>query len=133
LLTVKASFAVSILIVSALTYLTALNAPVARRWRPHNWLIQEAGQGVIIWLDQEGKGNGHLALIQSSRFKENGSSQADSYLKAGFEADARRYHAAANILTDLRIRSIVLLANNPDKVDELRKVSITVSDTKRIT
>jgi len=96
-------------------------------------LIQEAGQGVIIWLDQEGKGNGHLALIQSSRFKENGSSQADSYLKAGFEADARRYHAAANILTDLRIRSIVLLANNPDKVDELRKVSITVSDTKRIT
>ena len=96
-------------------------------------LIQKAGQGVIIWLDQEGKGNGHLALIQSTPFKENGSSQANSYLKAGFEADGRRYHAAANILSDLKIRSIVLLANNPDKADDLRKASITVLDTKRLT
>src|SRR5262245_9674765 len=52
-------------------------------------LIREKGRGVIIWLDQEGKGNGHLALIQSTPFKNDGYSQADSYLKAGFEADGR--------------------------------------------
>jgi GTP cyclohydrolase II len=88
--------------------------------------IQKAGRGVIIWLDQEGKGNGHLALIESIPYKsEHG--QAKAYEMAGYKADARDYRAAAQILLDLGVRSIVLLANSESKADELRKESVIVS------
>jgi GTP cyclohydrolase II len=94
------------------------------------FLIEKAGSGVVIWLDQEGKGNGHLALMASTPFKKQGIPQAEAYQRAGFEADDRNYRPAAEILADLRIKSIILLANNASKADDLRKASIVVSDTK---
>jgi GTP cyclohydrolase II len=91
--------------------------------------ISLAGRGVIIYLDQEGRGNGHLALIKSIPFKKGGHSQDEAYEMAGFDADARSYRPAADILVDLGIRSVVLLTNNPKKAGDLRRFSITVSDT----
>ena len=96
-------------------------------------LIAKEGQGLIIWLDQEGKGNGHLALMKSIPFKKAGFSQADAYVKAGYQADARSYRAAAETLSELKVKSGVLLTNNPDKADYLRRASIIISDTKQIT
>ncbi len=94
-------------------------------------LIQKGGRGVIIWLDQEAKGNGHLALIESIPFKkEHG--QARAYEMAGYSADARDYRAAAQILADLKVRSIILLANSESKADELRKESIKVSSIRSL-
>ena len=88
--------------------------------------IDEAGRGVIVWLDQEAKGNGHLALIASIPFKkEHG--QAKAYEMAGYKADARDYNAAAQILAELNVRSIILLASSEEKADELRKLSVVVS------
>src|SRR5688572_13510543 len=78
-------------------------------------MIQQEGRGIVIWLDQEGKGNGHLALIESIPFKNAGSSQAEAYQKAGFLADARTFRPAAEILRDLGVNSIVLLSNSPQK------------------
>lgn len=91
------------------------------------FLIEQAGRGVIIWLDQEGKGNGHLALIESTKYKLQGDAQAVAYEKAGFASDARSYRPAAEILADLKVRSIVLLASNASKADDLRKESVIVS------
>jgi GTP cyclohydrolase II len=94
-------------------------------------VIEEAVRGVIIWLDQEAKGNGHLALIESIPFKkEHG--QARAYELAGYQADARSYRPAAGILADLKIRSIVLLANSEEKADALRKESVVVSATRAV-
>lgn len=95
-------------------------------------MIEKEGRGVIIWLDQEGKGNGHLALMQSIPFKKAGDPQAIAYVKAGFKADDRSYRAAADILNDLKINSIILLANGADKADDLRKESIMVSGTRSL-
>ena len=93
--------------------------------------VERAGRGVIIWLDQEAKGNGHLALIESIPFKkEHG--QARAYEMAGFSADARDYRAAAQILADLSVKSIVLLANSESKADELRKESVVVSSVQAL-
>lgn len=90
--------------------------------------IQKEGRGVIIWLDQEAKGNGHLALIESIPFKkEHG--QARAYEMAGYSADARDYRSAAQILEDLKVRSVVLLSNSESKADDLRKELIVVSST----
>ena len=93
--------------------------------------VERDGRGVIIWLDQEAKGNGHLALIESIPFKkEHG--QAKAYEMAGYKADARDYRAAAQILNDLNIKSIVLLANSEGKGDDLRRESIRVSETRAL-
>ena len=95
-------------------------------------LIEQVGKGIIIWLDQEGKGNGHLALIESIKYKKE-FGQATAYEKAGYAADARNYRAAAEILADLSVSSIVLLANGQDKAEDLQKASIIVSGTKQLT
>jgi 3,4-dihydroxy 2-butanone 4-phosphate synthase/GTP cyclohydrolase II len=95
-------------------------------------MIQNEGRGVVIWLDQEGKGNGHLALIQSIPFKKE-FGQAEAYRKAGHRADARSYEVAAQILTDLGIESIVLVANDEKKAEDLRAEGVHVSKTVRAT
>ena len=93
-------------------------------------MIEQAGSGVVIWLDQEGKGNGHLALMQSIPYKRAGLPQAQAYENAGFRADDRDYRAAAEILADLKIRSIVLFANGSGKADDLKKDGIIVTETR---
>lgn len=95
--------------------------------------INEAGCGVVIWLDQEAKGNGHLALIQSTPFKRAGEPQAAAYEMAGFRADVRDYAAAAQILNELGIRSVILLANDSAKANDLERYGIIVSATRPLT
>ncbi len=89
--------------------------------------IQAAGKGLIIYLEQEGKGNGHLALMASSPYKKAGMKQSEAYEKAGFETDARSFRPAAEILSDLQVKSIVLLTNNAGKAEDLREFGIAVS------
>lgn len=96
-------------------------------------LIQREGKGVIVYLDQEGKGNGHLALMASIPHKKAGLKQSEAYEKVGFEADARSFRPAVEILSDLKIKSVILLTNNPEKADEFKKASISVSATKELT
>lgn len=90
-------------------------------------LIQVAGRGVVIWLDQEGKGNGHLALLASRQLKDAGSSQTDAYVQLGYAADARRYVRAAEVLRELGVRSITLMTNNPEKAGQLRDDGLLIS------
>jgi len=91
--------------------------------------IQKAGKGVIIYLDQEGKGNGHLALMKSIPFKRAGLSQSEAYEKAGFPADARSFRPAAEILADLQVKSVILLTGNREKAIDLQNASINVTRT----
>ncbi|MBP6826249.1 MAG: GTP cyclohydrolase [Saprospiraceae bacterium] len=90
-------------------------------------LIQKAGKGIIIWLDQEGKGNGHFALLKSVEHKRLGLAQADAYEAVGFKKDARDYTRAAEMLNELGVRSIRMLTDNPDKVETLARHGIRVT------
>lgn len=94
--------------------------------------IQRAGKGLIIYFEQEGKGNGHLALMASIPYKKAGMKQSEAYERAGFEKDARSFRPAAEILQDLNVKSIVLMTNNARKAEDLQKYGITVSDTKEV-
>ena len=85
------------------------------------------GAGVIIYLDQEGKGNGHRALIESIPYKQAGHSQAEAYVLAGYQADAREYSSAAYVLDDLGVRSVVLLSGGSGKAESLSQLGIVVS------
>jgi GTP cyclohydrolase II len=93
-------------------------------------LIQEAGKGIIIWLEQEGKGNGHFALLKSVEHKRLGLSQAEAYEAAGFKKDARDYRQAAEILAELKVKSVRMLTNNPKKVETLTQYGVQVTGIK---
>jgi GTP cyclohydrolase II len=96
------------------------------------FLIEQAGRGIVIWLDQEGRGNGHLALLSSVRLKNLGINPTQAYIDLGYESDAWGYKRAAEVLIDLKVKSIILLTNNPDKKMDLEKENIVISDKKKI-
>lgn len=94
--------------------------------------VKEAGRGVIIWLDQQGKGNGHLALLQSQPLKAAGMTQAAAYVKLGYLEDARSFVRAAEILRELQIVSITLLTDNPEKVSQLQADGMVIAATESL-
>ena len=89
-------------------------------------LIEKQGIGIIILLDQEGKGNGHFALLNSVKYKREGLKQADAYEAAGFKKDNRDFRSAAKILLEMGVKSIKMLTDNPDKVKTLTQFGIHV-------
>jgi GTP cyclohydrolase II len=95
-------------------------------------LIQQEGKGIIILLNQEGKGNGHYALLNSVKFKRQGLDQSAAYKAAGFKEDARDYSTAAKILKDMKLSSVRMLTNNASKVEILEQNGIKVSGTKAL-
>lgn len=91
-------------------------------------LIWAEGSGVLVYLEQEGRGLGLLA--KALGYRESQRSGADtftSYERLGFPADNRTYLHAAKSLQDLGLSRVRLLTNNPDKVAELRAAGLTVT------
>lgn len=86
--------------------------------------IEQNRSGVIVWLDHEGRANGMMAHIESQQLKRDGLSQSEAYEKLGYPRDARRYVVAAEILRALEVESIVVLTNNPLKVEALRDAGL---------
>ncbi len=89
--------------------------------------IQEAEQGVILYLRQEGRGIGLGNKIRTYAAQARGSDTVDANLDLGFPEDAREYDVAGAILKDLGILSAVLMTNNPAKLKGLEMAGIVVS------
>jgi len=93
-------------------------------------IISEAGLGVLIYLRQEGRGIGLLKKLQAYNLQDEGLDTVDANIHLGHLADEREYSMAAAILKILEIASIDLITNNPNKIDEMKKLGILVE--KRI-
>ena len=87
-------------------------------------LMEKEGHGILILMDQEGKGNGHLALMKSQAYKKVGYTQAEAYEAAGYAKDARDFSAAGKILQYLGVKSIRLITDNLLKVNILEKYGV---------
>lgn len=92
-------------------------------------ITDREGFGGVIWLHQEGRGNGLAGKAeQLTIMSDQGVDTIEAFRRAGYPADQRDYTIAADILKDLGISSIRLITNNPDKIQQLVKAGIFVID-----
>src|SRR6202050_3529314 len=82
--------------------------------------------GVLLYLPQEGRGIGLINKLKAYQLQDNGLDTVQANSKLGFAADSRDYDFAAEALKALGIRSVRLLSNNPDKIEQLERAGIRV-------
>ncbi len=89
-------------------------------------LIHEAGQGVILYLRQEGRGIGLTNKIRAYALQDQGHDTVDANLMLNLPADARQYDMCSIMLDHLQVKQVRLMTNNPLKMEALQQQGIDV-------
>jgi 3,4-dihydroxy 2-butanone 4-phosphate synthase/GTP cyclohydrolase II len=95
-------------------------------------LIEKAGRGIVVYLDQEGRGIGLLNKLKAYALQDQGADTVEANERLGFKPDLRDYGIGAQILLDLGLRSIRVLTNNPKKLVGLEGYGLRVEDGVRL-
>lgn len=104
----------------------SIKCDCGRQLRRAMELIEEAGHGVIIYQQQEGRGIGILNKIRAYALQDAGLDTVEANLRLGFKADHRSYEECAGILNSLGLTRVRLLSNNPTKLSALQQAGIEV-------
>jgi|SRR5690348_4383280 len=88
--------------------------------------IVKASPGIVLYLPQEGRGIGLINKLKAYELQDGGLDTVEANRRLGFAADSRDYDFAAAALKALDIRSVRLLSNNPDKIQQLERSGIHV-------
>ena len=89
-------------------------------------MIEKEGRGVIVYLNQEGRGIGLMNKMKAYKLQENGMDTVEANLCLGFKADERDYGVGASILHDLGVTKMRLMSNNPLKRVGLEGYGLTI-------
>lgn len=84
--------------------------------------------GIVLYLRQEGRGIGFTNKVRAYALQDQGMDTVEANLALGFQDDEREYAVAAHMLHSLGVKSIRLMTNNPNKVDQLTEHGVTVSE-----
>jgi len=101
--------------------------------------IERAGKGVLLYLDQEGRGIGLVNKLKAYNLQDQGLDTAEANVRLGFKPDLRDYGLGAQMLRDLGVRKMRLLTNNPKKIiglegyglEVVERVAIEMPPTRR--
>lgn len=92
-------------------------------------LVEEAGKGVILYMNQEGRGIGLLNKLKAYKLQEQGMDTVEANLQLGFRMDERDYGIGAQILRALGVRKMKLMTNNPTKRAGLLGYNLEIVET----
>lgn len=88
--------------------------------------IEEAGQGVVLYIAQEGRGIGLINKLKAYELQDEGLDTVEANVALGFKADLRDYGLGAQVLADLGLRKLRLMTNNPKKVSGLQGYGLEI-------
>ena len=95
-------------------------------------LIDKTGKGVIVYLNQEGRGIGLMNKMRAYKLQEEGMDTVDANLCLGFKADERDYGVGAEILRQIGVHKMRLITNNPVKRIGLESYGLTITENVSI-
>ena len=88
--------------------------------------IAEAGAGILLYEQQEGRGIGLMAKLKAYELQDHGMDTVEANVELGFAADCRAYELPAEVLKQLGVTEVRLITNNPEKVAALESAGIAV-------
>jgi GTP cyclohydrolase II len=88
--------------------------------------ISEAGAGILLYENQEGRGIGLMAKLKAYELQDHGLDTIEANVKLGFAADCREFELPAEVLKHLGVKEIRLMTNNPEKIKALEEGGIRV-------
>ncbi len=89
-------------------------------------MITEAGAGILIYEQQEGRGIGLMAKLQAYELQDKGLDTVEANVELGYDNDYRQYKLPAEILRQLGVKEVRLISNNPEKVAAVENAGIKV-------
>ena len=90
--------------------------------------IGQAGAGILLYEQQEGRGIGLMAKLKAYELQDQGLDTVEANVELGFAADCREYELPAEVLKLMGVRQVRLITNNPEKVAALESAGITVTE-----
>jgi 3,4-dihydroxy 2-butanone 4-phosphate synthase/GTP cyclohydrolase II len=94
--------------------------------------VEREGKGVVLYMNQEGRGIGLINKLKAYKLQEEGLDTVEANLQLGFDMDSRDYGVGAQILRDLNVKKIRLLTNNPKKRAGLMGYGLEIVDNVAI-
>jgi GTP cyclohydrolase II len=90
--------------------------------------IGEAGAGILLYEEKEGRGIGLMAKLKAYELQDQGMDTVEANLALGFRADCREFELPAEVLRDMGVAAVRLMTNNPEKVEALELAGIEVAE-----